>query len=176
MVQPRVVAYGPLPPASNSWWVGKDPGKLKKCRAGVICTLMEYGHYEYGKEMKVLPPYPYGAAFHKYHAEKPLVSLFDTSRSALHFQRKNPSNGGAYYLGNTQGALRFLRKAKHTYDKLREGLYGALREDYTLTRTSLKVYQEALRAIRPDVSHCKWFNHLNFCLRRLKSRDRDMLL
>jgi len=175
LVQPRVVAYGPLPPADNSWWVGKDPGKLKKCRAGVISTLMEYGHFD-ADGLVAMPPYPYGGAFHDYHANKPLVSLHDTSRSALHFKRRTRETGGAYFLGNTQGAVRFLRKAKHTFEKLREGLYGALREDYTLTRTSLKVYQEAIRVIKPDVPHVKWYNHLQFCLRKLKARDRILLL
>jgi len=174
MVQPRTVPYGPLPPANNSWWVGKDPGKLKKCRAGVITTLMEYGHYVDGK-LEVLPPYPYSGAFHEYHASQPLVSLHDRSRSALYFKKKTKEAGGAYFLGNTQGAVRFLRKAFHTYELLREGLYGALREDYTLSGNSVRVYREALRAIRPDVPQCKWYCHLNFCFRKLCSRDKMLL-
>jgi len=166
---------GPLPPADNVWWEGKSPGKLRKFRAGVIVNLQDYGHYDSETGWVAEPSYPLSRGHYHYHLNQPLVKISDRSRSALHFKRATVEKGGAYFLGNTQRAVRFLRKCSDTASLLREGLYGVLREDYLPSDTSLKVYKKVLHGLRPDLPGVKWFNHLSFCLRKVKDIHKHSL-
>lgn len=157
---------GPLPPADHKWWDGKQSNKQKLVKQGVICRLKDFGLL-LGGSLVEMPIGPYSAGFHRYQVERPLASIFDKSRSALQIKNVPPKLGGAYHLGNTACALRYLRTAHNVYLIVRRSLFEAMEGKTVLSGLALREISKALRRLRPDLPGVNWYNQLYFCYRRL---------